>query len=86
VYAAIQGPRGLLRVDFLRDDDMPVEIDFSTAKRGQFYRAGAQLFDSFIEAEKLKQQMKARITPAAKPRAQRNQPVIHPSNALEVQA
>lgn len=25
------------------DDDMPAEIDFSGAKRGQFYRAGAQL-------------------------------------------
>lgn len=41
-----------------------------------------QLLDSFIEAEKLKQQMKARTTPAAKPRAQRNQP----SNAQEAQA
>jgi len=38
-----------------------------------------QLLDSFIEAEKLKQQMKARTTPAAKPRVQRNQP----SNAQE---
>ena len=25
------------------DDDMPTGIDFSGAKRGQFYRAGAQL-------------------------------------------
>jgi hypothetical protein len=25
------------------DDDMPAEIDFAGAKRGQFYRAGAQL-------------------------------------------
>ena len=25
------------------DDDMPAEIDFSGAKRGQFYRASAQL-------------------------------------------
>jgi hypothetical protein len=25
------------------DDDMPAEIDFSGAKRGQFHRAGAQL-------------------------------------------
>jgi hypothetical protein len=25
------------------DDDIPAEIDFSGAKRGQFYRAGAQL-------------------------------------------
>ncbi len=25
------------------DDDMPAEIDFSGAKRGQFYKAGAQL-------------------------------------------
>ena len=25
------------------DDDKPAEIDFSGAKRGQFYRAGAQL-------------------------------------------
>ena len=25
------------------DDDMPVEIDFSGARRGQFYKAGAQL-------------------------------------------
>lgn len=24
-------------------DDMPVEIDFAGARRGQFYRAGAQL-------------------------------------------
>ena len=24
-------------------DDMPTEIDFAGAKRGQFYRAGAQL-------------------------------------------
>jgi transcriptional regulator with XRE-family HTH domain len=38
-----------------------------------------QLLDSFIEAEKLKQQMKARTTPAAKPHAQRNQQ----SNAQE---
>ena len=38
-----------------------------------------QLLDSFIEAEKLKQQMKARTTPTAKPRAQRNQQ----SNAQE---
>ncbi|PKO43994.1 MAG: hypothetical protein CVU30_05745 [Betaproteobacteria bacterium HGW-Betaproteobacteria-3] len=38
-----------------------------------------QLLDSFIEAEKLKQKMKARTTPTAKPRAQRNQP----SNAQE---
>lgn len=41
-----------------------------------------QLLDSFIEAEKLKQQMKARITPATKPRAPRNQP----SNAQEARA
>lgn len=27
----------------LDDHDMPVEIDFSGARRGQFYRAGAQL-------------------------------------------
>lgn len=38
-----------------------------------------QLLDSFIEAEKLKQQMKARATPSTKPRAQRNQQ----SNAQE---
>lgn len=38
-----------------------------------------QLLDSFIEAEKLKQQMKARSTPATKPRTPRNQP----SNAQE---
>jgi len=38
-----------------------------------------QLLDSFIEAEKLKQQIKARTTPAAKPRTQR----IQPSNAQE---
>ena len=25
------------------DDDMPAEIDFAGAKRGQFYRPGAQL-------------------------------------------
>ena len=25
------------------DDDMPAEIDFSGAQRGQFHRAGAQL-------------------------------------------
>lgn len=25
------------------DDDMPAEIDFSGAKRGQFYRSGAQI-------------------------------------------
>lgn len=25
------------------DDDMPAEIDFSGAKRGQFYKSGAQL-------------------------------------------
>jgi hypothetical protein len=25
------------------DDDMPAEIDFAGAKRGQFYKAGAQL-------------------------------------------
>ena len=25
------------------DDDMPAEIDFSGARRGQFYKAGAQL-------------------------------------------
>jgi hypothetical protein len=25
------------------DDDMPAEIDFSGAKRGQFHQAGAQL-------------------------------------------
>ena len=25
------------------DDDMPAEIDFAGAKRGQFYRASAQL-------------------------------------------
>ena len=25
------------------DDDMPAEIDFVEAKRGQFYRVGAQL-------------------------------------------
>ncbi len=25
------------------DDDMPAEIDFAGAKRGQFYRTGAQL-------------------------------------------
>ena len=25
------------------DDDMPAEIDFSGAKRGQFYKTGAQL-------------------------------------------
>ena len=25
------------------DDDLPAEIDFSGAKRGQFYNAGAQL-------------------------------------------
>lgn len=25
------------------DDEMPAEIDFSGAKRGQFYKAGAQL-------------------------------------------
>ena len=25
------------------DDDMPAEIDFSGARRGQFYQAGAQL-------------------------------------------
>ncbi len=25
------------------DDDIPAEIDFSGAKRGQFYKAGAQL-------------------------------------------
>ena len=25
------------------DDDMPAEIDFSGGKRGQFYRAGAQI-------------------------------------------
>ncbi len=37
-------------------------------------RQMTQLLDSFIEAEKLKQQMKLRTTPAAKPRAQRNQP------------
>jgi hypothetical protein len=28
---------------FHDDDDMPAEIDFSGAKRGQFHRAGAQL-------------------------------------------
>jgi len=38
-----------------------------------------QLLDSFIEAEKLKQQMKARTTPTVKPRAQCNQQ----SNAQE---
>jgi transcriptional regulator with XRE-family HTH domain len=38
-----------------------------------------QLLDSFIEAEKLKQQMKARTNSATKPRAPRNQP----SNAQE---
>ncbi|MDP2369428.1 helix-turn-helix domain-containing protein [Rhodoferax sp.] len=38
-----------------------------------------QLLDSFIEAEKLKQQMKARTNPTTKPRASRNQP----SNAQE---
>ena len=38
-----------------------------------------QLLDSFIEAEKLKQQMKARTNPATKPRTPRNQP----SNAQE---
>jgi hypothetical protein len=37
-------------------------------------RQMTQLLDLFIEAEKLKQQMKSRTTPAAKPRAQRNQP------------
>ena len=41
-----------------------------------------QLLDSFIEAEKLKHQMKARTTPSTKPRAQRNQA----SNAQEAQA
>ena len=25
------------------DDEMPAEIDFAGARRGQFYRAGAQL-------------------------------------------
>lgn len=25
------------------DDDMPAEIDFSGAKRGQFYRSGVQI-------------------------------------------
>ena len=25
------------------DDDLPAEIDFAGAKRGQFYNAGAQL-------------------------------------------
>lgn len=38
-----------------------------------------QLLDSFIEAEKLKQQMKARTNPATKTRTPRNQP----SNAQE---
>jgi transcriptional regulator with XRE-family HTH domain len=41
-----------------------------------------QLLDSFIEAEKLKQQLKARANPATKPRVPRNQP----SNAQEAQA
>jgi hypothetical protein len=27
----------------IEDDDMPAEIDFAGARRGQFYRAGAQL-------------------------------------------
>jgi len=34
-----------------------------------------QLLDSFIEAEKLKQQMKARTTPAEKPRTRHSQPI-----------
>ena len=41
-----------------------------------------QLLDSFIEAEKLKQQMKARTNPATKPRVPRNQS----SNARKAQA
>lgn len=41
-----------------------------------------QLLDSFIEAEKLKQQMKARTNPAMKPHTQRNQQ----STAQEAQA
>ena len=41
-----------------------------------------QLLDSFIEAEKLKQQMKARTTPATKPRTQRNrQPTAQETQA-----
>jgi transcriptional regulator with XRE-family HTH domain len=41
-----------------------------------------QLLDSFIEAEKLKQQLKARTNPETKPSLPRNQP----SNTQEAQA
>jgi hypothetical protein len=32
-----------MNVQTTHDDEMPSEIDFSGAKRGQFYKAGAQL-------------------------------------------
>ena len=35
------------------DDDMPAEIDFSGARRGQFYRAGAQLHAPVYREQKV---------------------------------
>lgn len=56
-----------------------VEIDrFDPKTKRQI----TQLLDSFIEAEKLKQRMKARTSFPVTPRAPRNQP----SNAQEAQA